>query len=120
MSLTGDKGCTESTHDSGNIRAGRFHTGNFFKASKNCVIVEGSTLNYDIFSEILCIRELDNLKKCIFDDRVGKSCRNVGDRRAFLLGLLYFGIHKYRTSGSKINWILGKKRLFREILNGVV
>lgn len=37
----------------------------FFKASKNGIIVEGTALDYDIFTEVACIRKLDNLEKCI-------------------------------------------------------
>src|SRR5699024_8039728 len=45
---------------------------------------------------------------------------DVGYFRALLLGLLYFGIHKYGASCSQVNGVLGEKRSLREVLHAVV
>ncbi len=85
-----DQGSTKSTHDSGNIRTGGMYACDFLKAAQNGIIVECTTLYNDILSKVFGIGELDNLKKCILDDGVGKSCRNIRNACAFLLRLFYF------------------------------
>ena len=78
IAFTGNQCGTESTHDTGNIRADCFTAGNLFEASKNRIIVEGTTLYNDVFAKFGSIGNLDNLIKCIFDNRVSKTCGNIG------------------------------------------
>ena len=108
ITFLGDQGGSESSHDTGNVGTDRFTVGNLFKASQDCVIVEGSALYNDLFTKLGCIRYLDNLEKCIFDNRVGKSGRDIRYRSAFLLCLFYLGIHKYGTAGTKVNGVFRK------------
>ena len=120
VAFFGNQGCTEGTHDSGNVRTDGLTACNTLKASKNTVVVEGSALYNNVPAKLLCIGNLDNLVKSILDNRVGKSGRDICDRSAFLLGLFYLGVHKYGTSGTKVNRMLCKKSGFGEILHGVV
>ena len=120
ITLLGNQGSAESTHDSSNIRADGLAACNTLKASKNTVVIEGTALYNNVFAKLLGIGNLDNLVKSILDNRVGKSGRDICDRSAFLLGLFYLGVHKYGTSGTKVNRMLCKKSGFGEILHGVV
>ena len=92
------------------------YAGDLLEASKYSVVVESSALYNDVLAEILGIGQLDHLKQCVFDNGVSKSGRDVGNGCAFLLRLLNLGIHKYGTTGTQINWILGKKSFLCEIL----
>ena len=120
MALAGDQRSTESTHDSGDIRTDGFAAGNLFEASKNRIIVESTTLYNDVFTKFGSIRNLDNLIECIFDNRVSKTCGNIGNLSSFFLCLFNFGIHKYGTSGTKINRMLCKNSSFCEILYCII
>ncbi len=73
-----------------------------------------------MLSELVRIGELDNLKQCVFDNRISKTGRNVRNGCAFLLGLLYFGIHENCTAGTKINGMLCKQSFLCEILNRII
>ena len=65
MALACDECGTKGTHDTCDIRPCGMYTCYFFKASKNGIIVECTALDYDIFTEVACIRQFDNLEKCI-------------------------------------------------------
>ena len=98
--FSGDQRRAESAHDAGNIRADRLTVRNFFKASKNRVIVESTALHDDIFAEFRSVGDFDHLKERVFDDRVGKPRGDIGDGSPLLLRLFYLGIHKHRTAGA--------------------
>ena len=61
MAFPCDQGSAESSHDTGNSRTDALDTGNFFKASQNSIVVEGSTLYHDVLPKIFCIGKLDYL-----------------------------------------------------------
>ena len=120
MALAGDQCGTEGTHDSGNIRTDGFAACNLFEASQNCIIVEGTTLYNDMLAQFGSIRNLDNLIQGIFDNRVSKTCGNIGNLSSLFLCLLYLGIHENSTSGTKINRMLCKNSSFCEILHCII
>ena len=78
----------------------------FFETSQHCVIVEGAALYDNMASKLGGIGYFDDLVKRVFDDRVGESGGNVRDLSPFFLCLFDFGIHEYRTTGTKINGML--------------
>ena len=120
MALAGNQCGTESTHDSGNIRTDGFAACNLFEASKNCIIVEGTTLYNDVLAKFGSVRNLDNLIECIFDNRVSKTCGNIRNLSSLFLCLLYLGIHENSTSGTKINRMLCENSSFCEILYCII
>ena len=120
VALLGNEGSTESPHNTGNVRTNGFTACYTLKASKYTVVVEGSTLYHNMTSQLFGIGNLDNLVKRILDNRVCKTCGNISYGCAFLLGLLYLGVHKYGTSCSKVNGVLRKKSGLSKILYGVV
>ena len=61
MAFTGNQCSTEGTHDSGDIRTDGFAACNLFEASKNRIIVEGTTLYNDVLAKFGSVRNLDNL-----------------------------------------------------------
>ena len=73
-----------------------------------------------MFSQLRGIGYLDYLIQSVFNNRVGQTCGDIRYLSAFLLGLFHFGVHEYRTSGSEVNGILGKKCGFCKILYAVV
>ena len=120
IALTGDKSSSEGTHDTCDIRADSFAAGDPFKASEDCVVVEGSALDNDILSEVAGGSDLDDFKQGIFDDRVGEAGGDIRNRSPLFLRLFYVGVHEYGTSRSEIHRILGKECRFCKILNAVV
>ena len=120
MAFAGNQCSTESTHDSGNIRTDSFAAGNLFETSQNCIIVESTTLYNDVSAKFGSIRNFDNLIERIFDNRVSKTCGNIGNLSSFFLRLLYLGIHENSTSGTKINRMLCKNSSFCEILYCII
>ena len=120
VTFAGNQGSTESTHDTGDIRTDRFTSGNLFKTAKNGIIVESTTLHNDVFAKFRSIGNFDYFIKCIFDDRIGKSGRNISDLCSFFLCLLYFGVHKNGTACTKVDRVFCKKSGFGEILHTVV
>ena len=120
MAFTGNQCGTEGTHDSGNIRTDGFTACNLFEASKNCIIVEGTTLYNDVLAKFGSVRNLDNLIQSIFDNRVSKTCGNIGNLSSLFLRLLYLGIHENSTSGTKINRMLCENSSFCEILYCII
>ena len=120
MAFPGNESSTKSTHNTCNVRTDCFAVCNLFKASKNRIVVERTTLNYNVFTKFCCIRNLDYFKQCIFNNRISKTCGNICNTCPFFLSLFYFGVHKYRTAGTQINRMSCKKSCFCEILNRVV
>ena len=120
ITFSGNQSCTECTHDSGNVRADRFTVRDFLKASKNCIIIEGTSLNNNMISEFGCVRYFDYLEQGILDNRISKSGWNVSNRGTFFLRLFNFGIHKYCTACSEINWVLCIKSFVSKILYRII
>ena len=120
VALFGNEGSAEGSHNTGNVRTNSLTACYTLKASKYTIVVEGSALHYNMTSQLFGIGNLDNLVKRILDNRVCKTCGNISYGCAFLLGLLYLGVHKYGTSCSKINRVFCKKSSLGEILYGVV
>ena len=120
VAFSGNQGTTESTHDTGDVRSYCLAAGNALERTKHGVIVKSTALYDNVFSEFFRIGEFDNLKEGIFDHGISKTGRNISHGRTFLLRLLYLGVHKYRTSCTKINRILGKQGFLSKIRNGKV
>ena len=117
ITLSGDQCSTECAHDTGDIRTDHFAVGDLLKASKNSIVIESTALYHDILSKGRSIGYFDNLEQRIFNDRVSKSGRDIIHTGAFLLGLLYTGVHKYRTAGSQVNGMLCEESCLCEILD---
>ena len=49
--LSGDQGAAKSTHDTCDIRTDCLAVCDFFKASQNRIIIESTTLNYNVFAQ---------------------------------------------------------------------
>ena len=114
----GNQSRAEGPHQAGNVRAGGVHAGDFLKSPEHRLIVEGSALNNDVFSQILGGSQLNDLVQGVFDDRIGKARRDIGNGRALLLGLLDVGIHEHRAAGAQIHRCLGKERFVGKFLGG--
>ena len=67
------KSSAESTHDTRDIGTDGIDAEYVLKCAQNSIVVEGSTLNYDVASKFLGIRHLDNLEKSILDYRICKT-----------------------------------------------
>ncbi len=114
--LACNQGSTEGAHDAGNVRTDSLAAADSLKAAKNGIVIEGAALNNDVFAEILRVGNLDNFIKRIFDNGISKTGGNIGNGSAFLLSLFNLGIHKYGTTGTEVNRILGVESNFGEIL----
>ena len=55
--VVGYKRGTVSTHQSCNIGAEHFHSGDFFKGAQYGIIIERSALDYNLCSDIACFTE---------------------------------------------------------------
>ncbi len=62
VALSGNQGGAEGSHNTGNIRTDGLAARNFFKASENGVVVEGSALDHNVFSEGGDVSHLDYFK----------------------------------------------------------
>ena len=58
--FSGDQGCAESTHNTGDIRAYSVTAGNPFKTAQYGIIVECSALYYYIFTKVFGIGKFNN------------------------------------------------------------
>ena len=118
--LPGDQSRPEGAHDAGNVRTDGLAFRDPLKAPQHRIIVEGTALDHDMPAKFGSVGNLDDLVEGILDDRIGKAGRNVGDGGAFLLGLLYLGIHEYRTAGTQIDGMLREEGSLGKILHRVV
>ena len=59
IAFTGDQCSTESTHDTGDIRTDRLAGSNLFKASKDRIVIKGSSLDDDVTAQFGGIGNLD-------------------------------------------------------------
>lgn len=107
-----DESNSVSAHESCHVRADDCAAKKFFQRAENGVIIKSAALHYDFFTQFGSIAETDNLVQCVFDDGVGKSGGNVGDRNAVFLCFPYTGIHEYRTAGAKIGRVAGGESQF--------
>ncbi len=117
---SGNQRCAESAHNARDIGTDCLTAGDLFKASKNRVVVESASLYHNVLSEGGGVGDFNYFKERVLDNGVGQSRGNIGDGSAFLLRLLYFGVHKYRTAGSQINGMFGKKGGSCKILHTVI
>ena len=90
ISFSGDQGGSKSAHDTGNVRADRLAVRNFFKASQNGIIIEGTALNDNMISKFLRAGYFNYFKKRVFDNGVSQAGRNIRYGSALFLSLLYF------------------------------
>ena len=118
--FSGDQCSAESTHDACDIRAYRLTVCNLFEAAQHGIVVEGTALYHDIFTQFGGVGYLDHLEQGIFDDGVSQTGRNIRNGSTFLLGLLYLGIHKNGTPGTQIDGVGRKQSSLCEILYAVV
>ena len=65
ITLTGDQCSTESTHDTGDIRADCFTSGNLFETAKNGIVVERTAPHNDVFAKLRSIGNFDYFIKSI-------------------------------------------------------
>ncbi len=114
--VPGDQCGAEGTHDTCDIRAHSLAVRDALKAAENAVIIEGSALHNDVFSEFFGIGDLDDLVECVADDGVGEAGGDIGDSCALLLCLLYSGVHENGAARAEVYRVLGEKRLLGEIL----
>ena len=112
----GDQRGSEGAHDTGDVRTDSAAARYALKTPQHGVVVKRSALDDDIRAEVFWVGQLNYFKQCIFDDGDGKPGGDICDRSPFLLRLFYFGIHKYGTAGSEINWIFSEKRELSKIL----
>ena len=115
-----DQRSAEGAHDTGNIGTYSFTVRNLFEGTQYGIVIEGATLNYDMLTQFGSIRYLDHLKQCVLDNRISQTGRDISNGCAFLLGLLYFGVHKYGTAGTQIDGVLCKECCLGEVLHAVV
>ncbi len=106
--LPGNESSAESPHDSGDIRTYSLTACNLLEAPEYGVVVKRTALHDDMVPKLGRIGHLDYLEQCILNDRVGKSRRDIGNRRPFFLRLFYLRVHENRTACAKVNGILGK------------
>ena len=115
-----NESCAKCPHDSGNIRSHRLAVGDCLETSKNSIIIECTTLHDDPLPKFRSIGYFDNFKQCVFDNRVGKSGRNISDGSPFFLRLFYFWVHKYGTACAKVDWMVGEQCFMSEVFHAVI
>ena len=120
ITLACDQCCAEGTHDAGDIRTGDMGVEEVLEGAEDGIVIEGTTLHDDVLSEILRIRNLDDLIECVLDDGVGEAGRDIADACPLLLRLLDVRVHEYRTAGAEVGRVLCIECLVREVDHGVV
>ncbi len=115
-----DQSGAERTHDAGDVRTDHIAAGNLLERAQHGVVVEGAALHDDIFAKLRSGGHLHYLEQRVFDDRIGKACRNVGDARALLLCLLDAGVHENRAPRAEVDGILCKKSRLRKVHHRIV
>ena len=117
--LPGDQGGTEGAHDAGDIRPDHLAVCDLLEGPQDGVIVEGAALDHDVFAELCGRGDLHDLEQCVLDDGVRKTCRDVGDLCALLLGLLHAAVHEHGTAGAEVDGVLCKECGLGKVLHGV-
>ncbi len=120
VAFPGDQRGAESPHNTGNIRPYSMDARDFFKTAQHGIVIKRTALHDHFFAELPGVCELDDFKEGIFNHRISKPGGNIRNRRAFLLRLLYLGIHKYSASCSKIDRMAGKQRLLCKVLYRII
>ena len=62
VTFSGDQRSSKCPHDTCNIRANCIASGNHFKAAKNSIVIERTSLNNDVLTEFRGVRYFDYLK----------------------------------------------------------
>ena len=81
-----DESGSKCTHDTGNVRADGLAACDFLKASQNSIIVEGTALNHNVFAQVGCAGDLDDLKQRVLDDGVSKTGGDIRNGSALPSG----------------------------------
>ena len=120
IALPRDQAGPEGSHDSGYIRPDGLAACDLLESAQNAVIVESTALYDDMFSKFRRVRDFYDFIKGILDHGIGKARGDVLHCRAFLLGLLYFGVHEHRAAGTQIKGMLREQRRFCKVPDRIV
>ena len=120
IALAGNECRAERAHDAGDVRTHGLAAGDALEAAEHGVVIERTTLNDDVFTQILRIGQLDHFIECVSDDRIRQTRGDVCHIGAFLLGLFYVRIHEYGTAGTEVGRMLCEQSRLREILHRVI
>ena len=120
ITLACDQCRTEGTHDAGDIRTGDMGIEEVLEGAEDGIIIEGTTLHDDVLTEILRVRDFDDLIECVLDDGVREAGRDIADACPLLLRLLDVRVHEHGTAGAEVGRVLRIECLMREVDHGVV
>ena len=115
-----NQSCSVCSHQSRDIRSDDLLAHDVLDGSQNSVVEEGSALYDDLLPCFIRVSQFDDLIEGIADDGIAQSRTDIADGRALLLGLLYLGVHEYRTSRSKIDRRLCEESFLGEILDSQI
>ena len=115
VAVTGDQRRSERTHQPGDIRTHRVHTGDALESAQYRLVIEGAALHHDVLAQLAGVGQLDDLEQGVFDDGVGKAGRDIRYRRALLLGLLHVGVHEHGAAGAQIHRMLREQGLVSKL-----
>ena len=114
--FTRDERRAERPHHPGDIGADHVDPGDLLERTENGVVVEGAALRDDVPSERTRVGQANDLVERVFDDRIRKPRRDVGNRCALLLRLLDLRVHEDGAARAEVDRRLRGDRLAGELL----
>ena len=120
IALFCNQGCTECTHNTGNVGPDDLSAGDFLECTQHGIVVEGSALHDNVFAERGSTRDLDDFEQSIFDDGIGKAGGDIRDGCPLLLRLFDLGVHENGAAGAQIDRMLGEQSCLGKILYRII
>ena len=115
----GVEGAAEGAHQPGDGRTDDVAADLFLEGAQDGVIVEGATLNDDLFAEVVGVVGADDLVEGVFHDADGKPGRDVFNAGALLLRLLDRRIHEDGAAATEVDGVLGMQAELGKFCNVV-
>ena len=106
VALDGDERASVCAHQSRLVRTDNVLAANQLERPQHGVIHERAALNDYLIAHGGGVAQLYDLEQRVLYDRVGQTCGDIRNCRAFLLSLLYAGVHEHGAAGAEVNRIL--------------
>jgi len=113
--IVGDERRTVGSHETCNVGTEHVHTRNVFERTQHGIVVERTALHDDFRADVARLTQFNNFEKRVFNNRIRKTCGDVGDGRTFFLRLFDAAVHKYGTPASQVDGLFGAQRPFAEL-----
>lgn len=115
--LAGEECYTDSAHFARAFRTDRLKARVLFEGAEHCVVLEGTALHHNFFTEGVEVADTDNLRENVVDNGTADTCDNVFGLFAVALFRDDGTVHEHGAAGTQLGRALGLEGEFRNLFH---